>query len=355
MAYAVIPFELGRHRDALARLWAENMTDERVAHVIPQRMRWMYEQAPEGPATTVLGVVAESGEVVGCGSFLHQPTWVDGRRVPAAVLCDFAITRAHRIAGAALAIQRALVGAARAAGLELLYGYPNAGSLGVFKRIGYRVVGETTAWVKPLRAGYRLRGVRGLRWAAGIAAVPLDAGLRALDVLRAARLPLAVRGAPVPFGDESTGALWDEARAQRGVVGDRSTAYVEWRYGGFPTAPHRTFGVFPRGGQRLAGCAVYTVERGKAFLRDLLAQDLDASADALLLALSDHLRREGVDSLSLSYLGDARFAGRLRKLGFFRRAAKRPVVLHPDAVPESLRARVFDPEAWFMLDGALDI
>lgn len=355
MTYAVTPLRLDEHRDGLARLWAENMSDARIASAIPARMRWLYEEGPEGPATTVVALHAESGDVVGCGSFFHRPTWVDGRRVPAGVLCDFAVARAHRIAGAALAIQRALVEAGRAAGLELLYGYPNDRSIAVFKRIGYRVVGETATWVKPLRSGYKLRDVLRWEWARPLAAAPLDLGLRVLDRARAARNRLPLRGEPVSRLDGRADALWERARARYGVVGEKSSRYLDWRYGRFPTAEHRVFGVCPRGEDRLAGYAVYVEEEGKAFLRDLFADGLEASAEALLLALAEHLRRQRVDSVSLSYVGSPAFGERLRRLGFLLRPARRALVLHPEGIPESLRARVLDPTSWFMLDGELDI
>ena len=354
MGYRVTPLRLDAHRGALARLWTE-MSDERIASVVGDRMRWLYEQAPDGPTTTVLAVHEESGEVVGCGSFLQRPTWVDGHRVRAGVLCDFAVTRAHRVAGAALAIQRGLVDAARTSGVALLYGYPNDQSILVFKRIGYSVVGETTTWVKPLHSGYKLRDALRWKWAAPVAAAPVDVGLWALDRVRSARSPLEVRGEVVPRPDGRADALWERARGAYGVIGEQSSAYLDWRYRRFTTGENRMFGVSRGAPERLEGLAVYSVEHGKAFLRDLLAAPLEAAAEALLLALSDHLRGAGVDSISLTYIGSPAFGERLRRLGFVLRGEKRALVLHPDAVPEPLRARAFDPASWFMLDGELDI
>lgn len=353
MTYAVEPFRLDKHREALARLWAENMTDERIASVIPHRMCWLYEPGPDGPVTTMLALHAESGEVVGCGSFFPRSIWVDGCRVRAGVLCDFAVKRAHRIAGAALAIQRALVEAGHAAGLELLYGYPNEKAIMVFKRIGYRVVGETTNWVKPLRSGYKLREIN--RWAGPVAALPIDLSLRAIDLVRSARSGLHVRGEIIPFADGRADALWERARAGYRVVGEKSSAYLDWRYGRFITMEHRMFGIIPRGEKRLAGYAVYAVKDGKAFVRDLVAEQLETSAGALLLALAGHLRRQRIDKVSLCYLGSPVFVERLRWAGFVPRPEKRKLVIYLERLGESLRARVLDPTSWFMLDGELDI
>src|SRR5262249_5659159 len=120
MAYVARPLELDAHRDALANLWRENMSDARITDVVSERMRWLYERNPAGPARTWLGVVVGSEQIVGCGSFFPRTMFVGGSAVPSGVLSDFAVDRAHRVAGAAITIQRALVKASPPAGITVL-------------------------------------------------------------------------------------------------------------------------------------------------------------------------------------------------------------------------------------------
>ncbi len=355
MAYTVTPFRLDAHREALARLWAENMSDARVAFAIPERMRWLYQEGPEGSATTMLCVDSGSGEVVGCGSYFPRAMSVDGHRVRAGVLCDFAVTRSHRVGGAALCIQRALAEAASEDGIELLYGHPNEKSVAVFKRVGYRVVGDTTAWVKPLRCDLRLRDALGWKGAAAVAAAPIDIALRALDRLRRAGSPLRVRGELVARAGGRADALWERARTQYGILGEQSSEYLDWRYGRFTTGEYRIFGVSPREDPRLVGFAVYTRDGRKALLCDLFAEQLDVSAEPLLLHLADHLRSQGIEALSLSYVGSPSFRTQLLSVGFLPRPGRRPLIVHPGHLAESVRARVLDPSCWFMLEGELDL
>jgi hypothetical protein len=352
MGYSVTPLRLDQHRDALARLWAENMRNPAIAAAVPQRLRWLYEEAPLGPPSTVLALDDASGEVIGCGSYLPRALWVDGRRVGAGVLCDFAVAKAHRIAGAALTIQRALVETSRAAGLELLYGYPNKKSLAIFKRVGYQVLGETSTWVKPLRVGYKLRSVAP---ALVPFAWPMDAGLSLLDRLRALRAP-AVTGEEVAAeGGAAEEALFEAERRRPGVVGEKTAAYLAWRYRDFTTAAHGTFRVHLRGEARALGWVSYAQEDGKAFLRELSLDGPGVHAEALLLALSAHLRRSGVDSLSVSCLAPAWLSAALGRAGFFLRPERRGVVVFPAGLPEELRASALDPGRWLMLEGDLDI
>jgi hypothetical protein len=318
-------------------------------------MRWFYEEGPDGPPTTLLCVETGSGDVVGCGSFVQRPTWIGGRRFPGALLCDFAVTRAHRIGGAAVTIQRALMAAAGAAGHELLYGYPNGRSVALFKRIGYQVVGETSTWIKPLHSAYKLRDLLPWIWAGAVAAGPVDVGLALMDRLRRLGTPRSGPGEIFLPLDGRADDLWERAGSRYDVIGEKSGAYLEWRYGRFVTLEHRFFGLLARDDGCLSGYAVFTVEAGKALVRDLFTDRTAGSEEALLLGLAEHLRRQRVDAMLLSYIGSPSFGERLRKLGFLRRQGTRSVVLHLSGLDEPTRARVLEPANWFMLDGELDI
>ncbi len=354
MSYAAVPLDLSAHREALAALWTENMSDAGIAATVPRRMHWLYEDGPEGPPTTVLALHVESNAVVGCGSLFRRAIWVDGERLLAGVLCEFAVTRAHRTAGAALTIQRALIEAARSSGLHLLYGFPNEKSVAVFKRVGYRVVAEATRWVKPLGAAYKLRQVRALRAVAPLLAAPIDLGLGALDLLRTARVG-RVTGTDLADPSLELRELWERSGRKDGVIGERSWGYLDWRYLRYPTAEHQVFGITRPGETSLCGYAMYVVSDGKAFVRDLFVEPGRSTAEALLLTLARHLRRRRVDSMSLSYVGPHSFGARLRALGFLPRPGTRSLILHAAEVAEARRARLLDPSSWLMLDGELDL
>jgi predicted N-acetyltransferase YhbS len=354
MSYQAIPYRPELHREALARLWAENMSDQRIAAVTAARMDWLYRQAPDGAPTTVLAVHQESGEVVGCGTFLPRPTWVGGERRRAAVLCDFAVTRTHRTVGAALVIQRALVEAARAADLDFLFGFPNAKSVQILRRMGYHEVGLTSIWVKPLRSAYKVRHLAGLRRLGPLVTVPLDLGLRAADALRRLRGPrdLAVSEA-LPSG-ERVEALWRGLLGAQPVVGERSAPYLDWRYARFVTASHR-FLAASRPDGALAAYLAYSVEDGKAVIRDLVALPGSGADEALLLALAGRLRGEGVDSIVVSWVAPPDACERLRRAGFLRRPGGRSLIVWRSPGREAAGAPLLDPSSWLMLDGELDL
>jgi hypothetical protein len=209
--------------------------------------------------------------------------------------------------------------------------------------------------MKPLRSAYKLRDVLPWTWAGDVASGPVDVGLALLDRVRRLGSPTSARGEIFPPSDGRADDLWERAGSRYDVIGEKSGAYLEWRYGRFVTVEHRFFGLLPRGAGSLSGYAVFTVEGGKALVRDLFTDRTAGLEEALLLRLAEYLRGERVDAMLLSYIGSPSFGERLRRLGFLRRQGTRSVVLHPSGLDEPTRTRVLEPANWFMLDGELDI
>src|SRR5262249_284502 len=117
------------HRETLARLWEENLAHGKWSHdLIVRRMHWFQEENPAGLARTWMGYHGPDKEIIGSGSFFPRVVHIAGRKLKAGILGDFAVTKAHRIAGAAMSIQRAIANACRQAGVDFLFAFPNSAS-----------------------------------------------------------------------------------------------------------------------------------------------------------------------------------------------------------------------------------
>src|SRR5687768_3975819 len=105
----------------LRRLWDDNLT---VAGGVARKFAWLYREAPD---------------------------------LRAGVLADLAVDRPHRSVGPALALAREAK-AWTLGNLDLAYGFPNKLAEGVFKRVGYKVLGTMPRYARVLRhAGYAAR------------------------------------------------------------------------------------------------------------------------------------------------------------------------------------------------------
>jgi RimJ/RimL family protein N-acetyltransferase len=355
------------HRAGLLKLWREALHDPTIAAVAETRWPWYYDENPAGRPATWLGVTDE-GEVIGTGSIYPRVVFVGEKRIMAGVLSDFAVAKAHRTAGCAIAVQRAIVAGGHAAGFAFLFAYPNPGSLAVVKRVGYRVIGETRSFSKPLRTEGRLKSelekriktpwlARGLALPGAEAAAELfaDLGLAAQDLARLAPRLASTRGEFVDKADARFDVLWSRAD-KREIVGEKTSAYLNWRYAAFKTESNRFFVLSDREREQVLGYVVFKLVGNKAIVVDLLALPDDHALEALMLHFALALRLERRDSIFLSYLGGDSFGRRLEAIGFFPRPHARSVIVYaPPELDEASRAIVLDPKRWFMLDGELDI
>lgn len=372
MSYAAVPLRIEEHRAALCHLWAENMEDRRVASVINARLRWFYNENPYGAPRTWLTIQSpppaggspagpggapgpDGDDVVGCGSYYPRDTFVRGRRLKAGILADFAIHKDHRAAGAAITVQRAVATNSAPLGVELLYGYPNKAGVQVFQRVGHKIVGEVSQWAKPLRAAYKLREFVQSPALAELAGFAVDALFWADDARLFADRPLAFSTEITRAADARFDDLWARALPPALIMGERSAAYLNWRYATFKTAEYAFFCLVERRTGRLAGYIAYAIDDRKATIADLFCADMERDAAPLLLRFAVRMRLAGIDFLSLSYIGDAAFERQLEGLNFMRASGTRPLVVYSKGLPEDLKDEILDPRRWFMLDGELDI
>lgn len=401
------------HIATLGRLWRDNLAEGAVTdELVERRMRWFLEENPAGPPRTWVCQHGPEREVVGSASFYPRVTHVAGQRVHAGILGDFAVDRAHRTAGAAMSIQRAIANGAREAGAEILYAFPNRASFPIFQRCGYAKVADTSVWVKPLTAAYKLRelgdaapedrreaahAVVGRVSERARAVVPVEgwrslwegalpewledrvvdaidtpdhplvrAGVRAADAAFAARDAAQLlsrrrrlHGEIARRADERFDDLWSRAKIDF-VTGERSSAYLNWRYATFKTIEYRFFCVTDPADGKLIGYAVYYLYGNKVTVADLFCDDLEANMDLVLLKLAERMRSEGHDTMGLVYVGASSIGEKLRGLGFFQRALPKDVgsrwlILRLEKeTPDPMRAELTNPERWWMTEGELD-
>jgi len=345
---------LGTHPErgpAVLRIWQENLHDLRECASLEERFRWSYDKNPAGSADTVLACGGRHGEPIGCGSIYPRRLSVSGRELPIGIPADVAVDRPYRTAGAALGIQRTLI-ADRPGQPAFFIGFPNKSALPIFLHVGYRPLATAGAWVKPLDATYKLRERMPLP-VARAAAAPINLYLRAADARRgrdAGRLATEF----VTRADDRFDTLWQRARRNHVVTGERTVAYLNWRYTSCPMRKYRFFCVSNDEG--LLGYVAFTTEDGKAFVGDVFALDMKATADTLLLAFAKTLRQQGYQSIFMLYAGNAAFAARIERLGFIRRpsSGRQLVALHRLGANREADV-LMNAENWHLFDGEMDV
>jgi predicted N-acetyltransferase YhbS len=359
MSYVALPLKLPEHREELLKLWTESMSDPHVARVAPERFRWYYEENPQGTPSTMLVVEEESQAIVGCGSFFPRQVLIRGTLHRAGILSDFIVSPSHRSAGPAVTLQRALVERSRAEGVSFLMTYPNKAAEPIFKRIGYKPVATTRRWSKPLQSARQIQKHLGSQPLARVLSPVVDAGLAATDFMKSLSFRDVTRRletSAVRAVDARYDELWERGKGHHVLTGERSSAYLNWRYARFRSFDYTFFQAVDRVTKLVAAYLVYSIQDGGAIIADLFGQDMGSALDVLLMQFGEFARRAGTRSITADYVGPPAFGARLKTIGFFERPNDRNLFAYIDpAADNSLRETVLDESNWLMFDAELDV
>ena len=322
-AYSVRPGDVVADREAVLAIWRGNLgVEARMA----RKFDWFYAAAPQGAPLMQLLVHAGTEAPVGTCSAGRRRMCLGTQVLEAGVLVDLAVTPEHRSLGPALMLQQGLFNAGRAQ-LDLLYGFPNPKAVPVFKRIGYRALGQMERHVRVVRhAPYFAR-----RIPAPLASVA-GALFDAFDALaRVVRTRLrATWHDRVP---DDADALCSGAPRPEAVTAERTPASLRWRFDAAPDARFRHLVLADRDGP----VAWFATRRDDHILHvhDYWTRDGALASRAHLDGLLAAARRAGAAAVSIELASIGSLLHPWREAGFTVRSA-RPVfgwcgIAHGDA------------------------
>lgn len=243
--YSVHDGDPGRHRDVVLGLWQGNLG-------VPERMaakyEWFYQQCPFGaPLLCFLHQGAANPPIGTCSAGMRRMLW-RGNEIRAGVLVDLAVVPEHRSLGPALILQQGMIDSARQR-LDLLYGFPNAKAVPVFKRIGYRKLADMVRYTRVVRhAGYFRRRMPGAL--ARVLGPVFDLAVRMRDVLRRLGSP-RLDATWSSRADARMDPLWQRSSHGRALTAIRSAEYARWRFDAAPGEGTRYLLLSGRGGKDL--------------------------------------------------------------------------------------------------------
>jgi hypothetical protein len=346
-----VPADLERDRDAILGVWNRNLSLS--PELNREKLRWYYQENPCGPGHCWLLVTEPDGTVVGTAGLGLRRVRVGEETLLAGVASDYAVDKEHRSLQPALMLQKAVL-AKEESDLPLIYGLPNRNAIAIFRRLGYREVGTLQRHAKVLRVGPYLRRLSGAARALALFGEPIDWARAAV----AAETWQPAGGKVLRELDGADGRfdeLWERVAPQRAVAGERSADFVRWRYQECPLREYSVLGLFSRDESRLHGYAVTFLEGEQLQCVDLVAEDNDATLDALVAGLLRRVRNSGASSISLAFYAPGPLEEKLRAYGFVPRPggdSATTLMAHLD--PESGGERAELLRQWCFLPGDED-
>lgn len=355
--YSIEHVEPAEIRPDLLRLWWDNLPVTRES--AEAKYQWTYHDAPHRPDGVFVLKAQQNGEAarivgtsgVGCRRFFAQ-----GRELRAGLLGDLAVDRDHRTALPAIRLVRQ----ARQTTLDhfdLAYGYPNHSAEGVFLRCGYHKLGTMSRYAVVLRYAPYVRRVFDVPVLPRVAGAGLDVmrmGLRVPRMLQAAR---RYHLEWLDDVDERFDVLWQRARDEYPLIGQRDAGFLRWRFLRHPSERFELVALAENKTDRPLGAYAVLHRQGRAaYLRDLFGcfDALGPLLDLLLPAL----RVKRATSVSIDFLGARRMIDLLLSRSFEYRHSDRAIIV--DAGNSLTRngasqeALIKDVERWYLTDADED-
>ncbi len=330
MSYTLIPVQSEEHLETLRRMWLENSSyDTRTNVGARERFEWLYQNSESSRAQTWLAVQAGHDDVAGYGSVVRSDRYFRGRVIPAGLPAVFVVDKAHRLAAAALAIQRAPLAGGSRTGFDVMVAKPNDKALPIIARVGYQRLGDLAEW---------------MRWVGPAADLPQ----RSRDSEYSDEV---VTGADARFDD-----LWHRAKDRYPMVAEQTSAFLNWRYASRAQS-HRFYCLVRKADHQLLGYVVfYAMSDGVVIAGLFCVEPWGQILDDLLLGFCARMRAEGNLWVSMCYFGSSLFKDGLERIGFFQRKHRRPFMayLNPAMDPE-VRTALLDENNWFIFGGEMDV
>ena len=278
---------------------------------------WRYQSSPDAPPPRVFWLSAPDGERIGMGSAIFRPYWIQGVRVPIAVLGDISLDTRWRGRGLGLRLIRFMTAwLDEQFPRQPAFVIPTEPARRALLKAGWLTRGSLVPHVYVLDGTPYVRALVRSDWLASRIALPLRSIASALARWHIPR-DGTLRLTKVP--DEPLLEFARNLAPPKGAARDLAPESLTWRYARHPRTSF-SFGAFSRGGE-LRGWLVYedgTLEQSCSVYDAAATTPADLRAMLALFILRS-LRSARLTSLRIVFNEDHPWKFCLRGLGFLAR------------------------------------
>jgi len=298
-------------------LFLNMLNRNRTVRVEQNRFEWLYLDNPQGKARAWIVVDEKTDTAVAFTSVLPRMVKVDGKEILCWNCCDFSVDKKFRTLGVAVKLRRMAKEGVDNGEIEALYAHPNDRMKLIHDRVGHPCIGKMNRYVKVLRGDRYLKKVARSRLLLSLANPIVNFFLKVKDLsVTIDKHYTSETLVDKPY-DSEYDRLFEQASEAYKIIGDRRSAYLNWRYIRNPL--YRTERIIIRDNGKLAGYVIFYIEDGIAVLKDILCTADDKAMSTLMGSWIKLLRRRGVDSISIGIMDKNPLISKLKKIGFRQR------------------------------------
>lgn len=327
-----------------------NLWDNLSSKISGDRYQWLYNENPDGATFTCLAELTDAKRIVGSASVYSRKCLISGDLLDTGVACDFVTEKEHRVFGPAMNLQKAIAEEYQKQKINFVLAYPSMSSKAVFQRAGYKPLGEVSPWTKYLNFEPVLNKIIKLKPISFVMGFFINIVFRIID-----SLDLLFKKNPYITDfkasfDQEFDKFWQVCRSQYKVTFERSSAYLNWRYGKHPSEQYKTFVISTKNDKKLVGYVIYKSINKTALVYDFLHDKSRINAHILFLLFCREMRKNKQNNIYLTFLGEPNLKKELSRTRFIQRKQKRMCYILANS------GQVYSqPDNWFLLEGDMDI
>jgi len=344
MSYSVRKFNREEDSEKLFILWKKVLKK-------PERGRLdaMYNDSTHGASSWMI-YCNDYTDPVGCLSVL--PVKIPNRRETATIgiNCDMIITREHRTLGPAVMLARSLLKDAGALGYDVLLAMPNEMSMPVFKRVGYKKVGNAIRFSRVLRSRNKVSQIIRNEYVKLIVSYVVDMSLHFMTLNSFMRLYYWTRRKHIHEIDVSINDPDINSILFNEDIDNDTIDFLYWRYGQVGNNESRIFNIKDIKNNS-NHYIVYYRQRNNAIIEHINSTE-GIPGIFMLSRFIDRMYEERIETIQLLHWGPKKFHNILKYMGFTSRQCREILAFFINNEYANCVSELEDNQ-WF--DGDLDL
>ncbi len=354
MGYIVKEADLVKDRQIMVGILTNNRSVAGFDY--DKRFEWIYLNNPFGKAKAWIIWDDKKNIPVGFTGVFPRPVFVEGKQYIGWNCGDFSIEKKYRALGVALKLRRAAKECIDDNNPPFLYAHPNERMEIIHLKVGHKKIAQMHRYALPIRVTRQVKAI-------------VKSTKLSFFLAKPANLLLSFKYRFNTFLGLS-GKIYDDVQVHKGhdelyrkmteafpVVADRSSKYLQWKFGSNPNRKYQQFDMFYK--NHLVGTIFFVRKDDVVHIIDVLVDDFDRFSSQLFRMFINNVRKNFKRSIvSLSFIIEEfnPFIPDLKKLGFkFRPDATSGVIAYSNEEKNpDLAAAVMDGKKWFMTVGDRD-
>jgi hypothetical protein len=310
--------------NVLLSIWEESYPD---AHEINEkRIKWAYQENICGKAQVWLLKDKVNEEYFGCSALIPRYFFVNGRKLLGALFSDTGIKKKYRTLGPALTLHKEIIHDSH--DFKLILAFPNEISEAILKRFRFRKAMDLVYYIKIMKSSLVIEKKVKNKYLKKFLlpfGVVTDMGLQFFDYFVGLNKN-KFDSQHIKGFDDRIDSIFVQAKAKFDFLQDRSSNYMNWRYGEHPYRNYHIFVLNEQNSSDLLGYVVYYIRDNRAFVDDFLWLEGFCTVKDLLNEFTMAMRKKKFKSVTFVFAENSELEKSFKGLGFFRTNSKLPLL-----------------------------